>query len=189
MFSPEYHCYEEVDTETGEVTFKRVVRRKATKFFREHYQEIYERRVSQYQDIVNECLRTDFWINRGLNANNVDSVMQVVEKNFRDCAMSPRLLAEYYVSYYGVDSGRCFDCDRSLQWFLRYTSVYDEFGDELCNEIDTSKFGYLDCEILDKIRYFWSGLLSCLSRTNGWKDNQKDYDVDEIYDFWNLKIA
>ena len=180
LFNPKY-----VIDEDG----KRLVRRDSTKFFKEHYSEIYERRVSQYQDIINECMRSDFWINRGVSADSCELFTDLISENFKSLVMSPRLLAEYYVSYYGVSRAKCYDIDRSLQWFSRYQSLYDDSGQEFDNLLCTDGLPLLDCELYDKIHLFWNGLLSCLSRTNRWKDAQIDYTVDEVYDFWNLKIA
>lgn len=180
LFSPKY-CIDEDG--------KRLVRRDATKFFKEHYVEIYERRVSQYQDIINECLCSDFWIDRGVSVDSVEHFTDLLDENLKLCSLSPRLLAEHYVSYFGVDYAKCYDVDRSLQWFMRYCSIYDSHGSEIDNHIDTTGLPLLDHELYDRIHIFWNGLLNCLSRTNGWKDRQKDYTVDEVYDFWNLKIA
>lgn len=188
LFSPEYHLFEEIDQDTGEVVIKRLVRRKATKFFVDHYEEIYERKVSAYQDVINEVMRLDFWLSRGVSAETAENFVNGVKSAsclFRD--FSPRKAAEYYLSYYGVDYAECYDIARPLQWFRRFMSVYDEFGDDVGNMIDVGNAELIDYSLKDSITVFWTGVFKCLMATNGYK--QHDYDVDEVYEFFNPKVA
>lgn len=186
FFNPRYVMREEVDESTGEVTFKRCVLRDASDFFLKHYQEIFERRVCYYSDLIIQVMRQDFWISRGLSASSVGKVLDVISGNFSALSRSPRELAADYLAYYGVNYAACFDVDRSLQWFSRYAAVFDDTGQEIGNYLDLNDkplvIDTLGYEYLDSVRCFWTGVFECLSLTNGYINH--DFELDDVQNFF-----
>lgn len=187
FFNLDYCIAEDIDEDTGEVTYRRLVRRQANQFFRTHYQEIFERRSCYYVDLINDVCRSDFWISRGMTPEAADFSIRRVSELLSRLKVSRLQLAQDYLAYYGLSSASCYDVSRSIQWFSRYTSVYDSQGLEMFNELDFSKCDHVDLDYLGSLNLFWTNVFECLRRTNGYIKH--NFDVDEVVEFWKKEVA
>lgn len=110
IFTPKYVF----DDKTG----KRLVRREATAFFREHCQELYELKVRAAEERFNDFTNLDYW--RALGVSDDD--MALLKRNMPNESVSN--LASDFVCYYGVPYRECYDIAPYLQWYRRYDYDY-----------------------------------------------------------------
>lgn len=95
---------------------KRLVRRKAKKFFIDHLDDIFECKKKSIAEKIDSMKSLDFW--RSLGADSED--LRFVEKFISFRTSDTSALASDYLAFYGVPYSFCYNIARPLQWFTRY---------------------------------------------------------------------
>lgn len=113
LFTPYY-----IVDESG----RRLVRRKCTDFMRKHLDEIFEKKCAYYQRLFEHVQQESFFLRRfvpqGLSS-------RLASANRDLCAgISPRTLAEHYLTHYGLPYAKCYNAEPANLWAARF----DEFG-------------------------------------------------------------
>ena len=98
---------------------KRLVRRKATQFFRENVLEIFRAKTRVLQDMVKEWFSLDFWRSLGASSDDLKAVRCNIPKTIDSYHFS-----EYALCYYGIPLHECYDIDLSLSWYRRFDYDY-----------------------------------------------------------------
>lgn len=174
---------------------KRLVRKHSTEFFDMHRREIFERKVSYYQDLVNRACSTDFWLS---SLRDNDSVYACelalsVSRKVQSLRSSSVNIAADYLAFYGVARDECLDVDRCDQWYRRYSEVYECLDDDGNVVRSPRPIRNLMDDVLDhdviisdelywNVQNFWNDFFRLLSYTNGTK--KFDFDVDEVKSFF-----
>lgn len=106
------------DNDYKVVQGKRLCRRRPTKFFKEHYLEIYQQKREAIEDTITKWRKFSYWIDLGC----IDSDYRQIENAFdKFRSLSTREMADCYLTYYGRESGRCYtNVSFEDQWFARY---------------------------------------------------------------------
>ena len=110
IFNPKYVF----DDKTG----KRLVRREATAFFREHCQELFDLKVRAARERFSNFLNLDYW--RSLDVSDED--LKIIKTNLH--CMNNDLLPSAFVRFYGVPYRECYRILDCLQWYRRYDYDY-----------------------------------------------------------------
>lgn len=175
VFDNYYQMEEEVDKETGEVTYKRVVRRKASAFFEKYRKEIFEEKSKFYHKYVYGTTK-EWMLQNGVDKEKAEkydyAIKQCYEKvkevfNENDLA-NDNMMGKMYLAYNNIPFENCFDIDLCEQYMRRYREddknkkyeVYNgyalaslknywEWIDEANTYIGVSKIG--DREAQDKL--------------------------------------
>ena len=111
VFSPKYVF----DEKTG----KRLVRREASVFFREHCQELFKLKVRSAEERFNNFLNLDYWRALGLSQEDFKIIERIVHRTF-----SVSKLSSAFVCFYGVPYSECYYIADYLQWYRRYDYDY-----------------------------------------------------------------
>ena len=143
IFTPKYVF----DEKTG----KRLVRREATAFFREHCQEIFDLKVRSVEERFNNFLNRDYW--RALGVSEED--FRIIEGNMN--RISAFKLPSAFVCYYGVPWRECANIVDYLQWYRRYDYDYvDVTGAHLiCKNFWSCVQSVCDCFLRMQAKYEW----------------------------------
>ena len=144
IFNPKYVF----DEKTG----KRLVRREATAFFREHFQELYDLKVRAASERFSNFLNLDYWRSLGVSDEDMNILKAYIAQ-----PNSSFSLASDFVAYYGIPWRECFCIAPHLQWYRRYDYDYvDVTGVPL---ISKSFWSYIqsvfDCFLRMQAKYEW----------------------------------
>ena len=169
---------------------KRVVRRKASSFFRENFAEIFDRKVNFYSQLLDNCVRYDFWMSRECTREQSFTLSNTVSKllgEFDDSVTFDSLAADY-LAFYAVDYDNCYDVSRPLKWFARYIDIFVDTSDGVAyaqpigNEFDFSSCDKISYDYWQTLNSFWTIVFKCLAHTNGWMKH--DLLGDYVRDFY-----
>lgn len=98
---------------------KRLVRRQANEFFKDHSREIYELKSDFYESQFGK-LSAGYLEGCGLDADNAYYVSSVYFAFKQAYNLNDRQFAQSYLSWYGIDQSCAFDIEPSVMWFSRY---------------------------------------------------------------------
>ena len=149
-------------------THVRLVRREATKFFREHYQEVYRQKKEYYQELFSQMNDVTFWTNRGCPLKQAVDISNVLLRS----SFSSSTLADYFLAYYGVKLSERLNCDPATAWFSRYGEVGFVGLDEFTEEQMTVQRGAHELVnyLLDRFQWLYSYDLQQRKKTQRIKD-------------------
>lgn len=99
---------------------KRLVRRKRTAFFREHYKEVFEAKREQIKKQFDQLLDQNTWRSVGASNRDIEYVTSV--KEF--CEIDSLTLSNWYLAYYGVRYDECYELPFAAQWYRRYDACF-----------------------------------------------------------------
>lgn len=143
IFTPKY-VYDE---ETG----KRLVRREATAFFREHCRELYDLKVRAAEERFANFLNLDYWRSLGVSEEDIS----LLEHNMPHFTSSR--LASLFVRFYGVSHSESYNMSDYLQWYRRYD--YDYVDVTNVPHINMSFWSYVQfvCDLFFRMesKYDW----------------------------------
>lgn len=115
---------------------KRLVRRRATDFFKTYRKEIFEKRSAFYEELIRESRSESYFIARQVCQDQAKQLVNAIDCSFRRVAIVCDSFAargcgigKLYLAYYGVaiDKCHCAMTDDSLvsQWFSRYDESFE----------------------------------------------------------------
>ena len=155
---------------------KRLVRRQANKFFRDNAEEIFCKKSEFYEDVFKKMSSAGYLEGRGVDADNADYVIGVLNSFMDHYQFTYRNLSDSYLAWFGVDYQYCFDVVPYTQWLGRYIpDVQSHF--EGLKRIDRSF--YDDLHFVCNCIMFGLGLIpsQCLRDKS---DNIADYFKSEV---------
>lgn len=153
---------------------RRLVRREVTDFFRSNYEAIYKKKADYYERLIAQTQDESFWLSRFSSrpaANLCATRCREVVADF-----TPRMLAEHYLSYYGVPWPYRFRGKPAAVWANRY----DEFGSFI--PPDSPNVNPFCHFALDDSVSRVLGVLKC-ARAKYYTKQDEIYD--KVTDFWN----
>lgn len=157
-----------------DVSYKRLVRRKATDFFKKYYNEVFDKTLQVYTKFFERVFDKKYLVSAGILENTANDFLEFLSYSFLN---SPSQLALGYLCYFGLPIDKCFDVEPSYQWFLRYDdnflppSDFFRISQDLYDEINTfvplivglqisSKIDYsLSDKIAASVKDFWSSAI------------------------------
>lgn len=159
------------------VNYTRLVRRKATQFFKNNFELIYQRQLDVYSKLFSNVLDKDFLVKRGLSEENASSFTNFLN-NDSGYEFSAKDLARLYLTYHGLPITKCFDVSPSYQWFLRYDSD---------DEYDTTGFKLIDSDLFDFVQNILPLVVNLCVCT------KVDYTFEDkltaaVFDFWKSAV-
>lgn len=105
----------------------RLVRRTATKFFIDNYQEIFDKKVDIMEQQFVKMMDWQFWYKQTKTHNDEEYNNKVADICWRayvsfmdDYGFTPRELASKYISRFGCDPDTLYNVPDSFQWVARY---------------------------------------------------------------------
>lgn len=182
---------------------KRVVRRDASHWFDKYYQEIFQRKVDFYDELVQQCMTTDFWMQRlqGANAcklpeDKAQFFASAVRNKVDSFGISTRELSERFVAWFGVPRALCYDMPAVDMWYSRYKDYWyyvDEYGElkhddglSVGNDYSLDQYALKSDEFLLHTNMFWYFVFDSLQFVNGWKRYHED--VEDIQDYYRTYL-
>ena len=159
------------------INYTRLVRRKATQFFKDNFELIYQRQLDVYTKLFSNVLDKDFLVRRGLSDVNARDFVDFLS-NDSSFDFSPKDLAQLYLTYHGLPITKCFSVSPSYQWFLRY---------DLHGEYDTTGFKIIDSDLFDFVQNILPLVVNLCVCT------KVDYTFEDkltaaIFDFWKSAV-
>lgn len=112
----------------------RLVRRTCTKFFIDHYEEIFKKKVDTMEKLFVKMMDVNWWRNSiknphqfdwqkkndPLNINFANNAFMHYMEFLDDYSFTPRQLASKYLSRFGLSADCVCNVDDSFQWLSRY---------------------------------------------------------------------
>ena len=155
-----------------EVKCRRLVRREATQFFKDNFQEIYKNQLSAYTKFFERVFDKVYLKSHGFTDVNSRDFSELL--NYTFVSSSPERIAEAYLCYHGLTLDKCFDVDPAIQWYLRYDSH---------NEIDTSTFKSVGADYYESVRAFIPLILQvCVSCIDDY--SKLDEQISKVRDLF-----
>lgn len=167
LFSP-YYVFE---------NGKRLVRRQASEFFNENYKEVFQKKVSFYEELFKKLSTSDYFTACGrsrLEASEWSEQVRKILDNFK----SPLELASLYVNYYGVPRKYSYVVESAPA--LVYLNHYFPI-----NGFEDSGLPVLSLDSYNDIQNACGNILGYLKFTNIREKTIDERQIDLVRDYWS----
>lgn len=94
--------------------YVRQVLREPSAVYLEHYREIFAQKHEYYEQLFSDMSKKDYWLNRKVEDKFAVSISTAMSH------VDPSRLADYYLSYYGVNERYWQYSDPAIQYMVRY---------------------------------------------------------------------
>lgn len=115
---------------------KRLVRRRATDFFRMYRNEIFDKRSSYYEELIGRSQQESYYLARGVGKEQAQQLIHAIDSSFRRIASVRGSFAsrcggfgKLFLAYFGVPADKCHVAPSNdalvSQWFSRYDPSFE----------------------------------------------------------------
>lgn len=98
----------------GKGEYVRHVLREPSDIYKEHFREIYAQKHEYYEQLFKDISSADYWIARKVERRFADRIVLSMR------GADPSRMADYYLSYYGVNPDYWQYSDPAVQYMVRY---------------------------------------------------------------------